>query len=220
MKGLSSAKENILKKVRQALTNSVPVPFPQSEGNQGVFQPLQKELEVEFAENFTGLLGKFAYCGDEQELADQLQMLSESKGFSAIYCRDISLKEMLSRHGYANFKATDLKTCDASITGCELLIARTGSLLMSSAGASGRTVSVYAPIHICIAYTDQLVYDIKEGLQILLKKYSGNLPSLITLASGPSRTADIEKTLVVGVHGPKEVYVFLVEGTSPAVLTG
>jgi L-lactate dehydrogenase complex protein LldG len=58
-----------------------------------------------------------------------------------------------------------------------------------------------------------LVYDIKEGLQLIKEKY-GNLPSLITLATGPSRTADIEKTLVVGVHGPKEVYVFLVDKTS------
>ncbi|MEJ7681251.1 MAG: LUD domain-containing protein [Segetibacter sp.] len=91
------------------------------------------------------------------------------------------------------------------------MIARTGSILMSSAQASGRTTSVYAPVHICVAYTSQLVYDIKEGLQILKEKYAGKLPSLITLATGPSRTADIEKTLVVGVHGPKEVYVFLVE---------
>jgi L-lactate dehydrogenase complex protein LldG len=43
------------------------------------------------------------------------------------------------------------------------------------------------------------------------EKYGGHLPSLITLATGPSRTADIEKTLVVGVHGPKEVFCFLIE---------
>jgi L-lactate dehydrogenase complex protein LldG len=48
-------------------------------------------------------------------------------------------------------------------------------------------------------------------LQSLKEKYKNNLPSLITFATGPSRTADIEKTLVVGVHGPKEVYVFLVD---------
>ena len=63
MKG-SSAKENILQKIRQALANPVPVPFPLSEGKNSVFQPLQKELEVEFAENFTGLLGKFSFCMD------------------------------------------------------------------------------------------------------------------------------------------------------------
>jgi L-lactate dehydrogenase complex protein LldG len=82
---------------------------------------------------------------------------------------------------------------------------------MSAAQQSGRTVSVYSPIHICIAYVDQLVYDIREGLQLLKEKYRHNLPSLITFATGPSRTADIEKTLVVGVHGPKEVYVFLID---------
>jgi L-lactate dehydrogenase complex protein LldG len=117
----------------------------------------------------------------------------------------------LAKNGFDNFLSNDISTCDASITGCELLIARTGSLLMSSAQLSGRTVSVYAPIHICVAYTNQLVYDIKEGLQVIRQKYSGKLPSLITLATGPSRTADIEKTLVVGVHGPGEVYVFLIE---------
>ena len=82
---------------------------------------------------------------------------------------------------------------------------------MSSAQESGRTVSVYAPIHICFAYMNQLVYDIKDGLQQLKEKYNGKIPSLITFATGPSRTADIEKTLVVGVHGPKEVYCFLIE---------
>jgi L-lactate dehydrogenase complex protein LldG len=70
---------------------------------------------------------------------------------------------------------------------------------------------VYAPIHICIAFVDQLVYDIKDALQGVREKYGPNYPSLLALATGPSRTADIEKTLVVGVHGPKEVYLFLVE---------
>jgi L-lactate dehydrogenase complex protein LldG len=82
---------------------------------------------------------------------------------------------------------------------------------MSAAQQSGRTVSVYAPVHICIAYTSQLVYDIKDALQQLKDKYGARLPSLMTFATGPSRTADIEKTLVVGVHGPKEVFLFLVE---------
>ena len=82
---------------------------------------------------------------------------------------------------------------------------------MSSAQLSGRTTSVYAPVHICIAYTRQLVYDVKDALQLLKEKYHNAIPSLITFATGPSRTADIEKTLVVGVHGPKEVYLFLVE---------
>jgi L-lactate dehydrogenase complex protein LldG len=62
-----------------------------------------------------------------------------------------------------------------------------------------------------VAYTAQLVYDIEGGLERIKEKYGEALPSMITLATGPSRTADIEKTLVVGVHGPKEVYCFVVE---------
>jgi len=208
---VSSSKENILKKIRQALTNPVPVPFPQSEGKTPVFHPSQKDLEIEFAENFTNLLGKFSFCMDEKELAQQLQHLIEVKKLNSIFCNEKEIKQKLINNGFNHFSAENIALCDASITGCELLIARTGSLLMSSALVSGRTTSVYAPVHICIAYASQLVYDIKEGLQIIKEKYAGNLPSLITLATGPSRTADIEKTLVVGVHGPKEVYVFLVE---------
>ncbi|HEX8332954.1 MAG TPA: lactate utilization protein [Segetibacter sp.] len=210
-KNSSSAKENILKKIRQALTHPVPVPFPQSEGANSVFQPSHQELEVEFAENFSSLLGKFSFCFDDQELSEQLNALAKSKGFASLYCREEKLKTSLTKNGFSQFNSTDVATCDAAITSCELLIARTGSILMTSAQASGRTVSVYAPIHICIAYTNQLVYDIKEGLQLMKEKYTGNIPSLISLATGPSRTADIEKTLVVGVHGPKEVYVFLVD---------
>jgi L-lactate dehydrogenase complex protein LldG len=105
-----------------------------------------------------------------------------------------------------------LADCDVSFTTCELLVSRTGSVVLSTASESGRTTSVYAPIHVCIAYTSQLVYDLKDALQLLKEKYNGRLPSFISFATGPSRTADIEKTLVVGVHGPKEVFVFLIEG--------
>jgi L-lactate dehydrogenase complex protein LldG len=208
---VSSAKENILKKIRQALANPVPVPFLQSEGTTSVFHPLQKEIEIEFAENFTALLGKFSFCSNEAELAQQLNAFVAAIHSSAIYCVEDDLKAMLAKNGFNHFASNDLASCVASITSCELLVARTGSILMSAAQQSGRTTSVYAPIHICIAYTNQLVYDIKEGLQLVKDKYANNLPSLITLATGPSRTADIEKTLVVGVHGPKEVYLFLVE---------
>ncbi|MBS1974475.1 MAG: lactate utilization protein B/C, partial [Bacteroidetes bacterium] len=52
---VSAAKENILKKIRKALIHSTPIPFPQSEGNDAVFEPSKQELEVEFAEKFTNL---------------------------------------------------------------------------------------------------------------------------------------------------------------------
>jgi L-lactate dehydrogenase complex protein LldG len=199
-----TAKENILKRIRQALSNPAPLPFPQSEGNNAVFPPAPDDLEVVFAEEFVQLQGKFAFCSDEKDMLKQLQQLITEKQWTKIYCNEDKWNTALSN-------TINLPGCDASVTGCELLVARTGTIVMSAAQQSGRTVSVYAPIHICIAYTSQLVYDIKDALQMLKEKYAGNIPSLITFASGPSRTADIEKTLVTGVHGPKEVYCFLVE---------
>jgi L-lactate dehydrogenase complex protein LldG len=207
---VSIAKEKILKKIRQALSTPVPVPFPQSEGTDSVFPAASKDPELEFAENFTSLLGKFSFCINESELVQQLTILSEARKWENIYCRETAIAEILLKHGWKKKFSDDLTACNASITSCECLIARTGSIMMSSAQQS-RTVSVYAPVHICIAYTDQLVYDIKNALARMKEKYKDNMPSLITFATGPSRTADIEKTLVVGVHGPKEVFCFLID---------
>jgi L-lactate dehydrogenase complex protein LldG len=216
----TTAKENILKKIRQALVNPVPVPFPQSEGNESVFQPSSQEPEVEFAENFTKLQGRFSFCFDERELVVQLKTLRTIRKWNKIFCAENFLREKLSAIGQDSLFVSALADCDVSITGCELLIARTGSILLSSAQQKGRTTSVYAPVHLCVAYTDQLVYDIKGGLQLMKEKYGNNLPSLMTIATGPSRTADIEKTLVVGVHGPREVFCFLVDRSSSGISSG
>lgn len=208
---VSASKEKILKKIRQALATPVPVPFPLSEGNESVFQPATQDAEIEFAENFTKLQGRFSFCENEQELVKQLKVLIANRKWEHIFCADKLLRDMLSKSSLSINYSVDLHHCDATITDCEFLIARTGTMMLSSAQQNGRTVSVYAPVHICIAYTDQLVYDIKEALLKVKEKYPEQLPSLITLATGPSRTADIEKTLVVGVHGPKEVFCFLIE---------
>jgi L-lactate dehydrogenase complex protein LldG len=208
---ISPAKENILKRIRQALTNTTPVPFPQSEGNSNPYTAPWQENEIEFAENFGRIQGRFLYCANTGELIGQLRELISRQAWTQVFCRESGLLPILHEPFKGLLIDEDLPEADVSITGCEALIARTGSILMSSAQESGRLVSVYAPVHICIAWTNQLVYDIRDGLDMLMEKYENKLPSFITMASGPSRTADIEKTLVVGVHGPKEVYVFLVE---------
>lgn len=207
----ATARENILKKIKQALAQPVPVPFPESEGTQIMFRSPEEENAVTFAENFSKLLGRFSFCADEKELAEQLQALIASRGWTKLYCSETKLKNDLSSAGFSTTYSDDIAGCDASVTGCESLVARTGSIVLSSAQQSGRTVSVYAPVHICIAYSYQLVYDISDGLRQLQETYGQQFPSLVALATGPSRTADIEKTLVVGVHGPKEVFCFLVD---------
>ena len=208
---ISSAKENILKKIRQALVNPTPVPFPQSEGNSSVYTQPSQENEIEFAENFSRISGRFIYCADIAELNIQLEQLITAQSWAQVFCIEPQLLPILDKTLQGKLIREDLPEADVSITTCEALVARTGSILMSSAQESGRTVSIYAPVHICIAFASQLVYDIRDGLDMLSLKYKDRIPSFITMATGPSRTADIEKTLVVGVHGPKDVYVFLVD---------
>lgn len=202
---MSAARDNILKKIRMALATPTPLPFPAAEGAENPVQPPAQDLVLEFAEQFSALQGKFVFCLDEKELELNLQKLCYQNQWTKIYCHEEGLQKFL----HPAILHNDIATCEASVTSCEALVARTGSMLLSS--VQGRVPSVYAPVHVCIAYTSQFVYDIKEGLERIKEKYSDSLPSLITLATGPSRTADIEKTLVVGVHGPKEVYCFVVE---------
>lgn len=207
----SPAKNNILKKIRMALAQPTPLPFPAAEGSDSPFQPQQQDLVVEFAEQFTNLQGKFVFCANEAELADNFQKLCYQNQWTRLYCSEEKWRGLIHPHSLH----ADIASCDASLTSCEALVARTGTIVLGSVH-QGRIPSVYAPVHVCVATTSQLVYDLKDALSFLQNKYRQFLPSLVTFATGPSRTADIEKTLVVGVHGPKEVYCFVVDDTVAA----
>ena len=203
---MGNSKSFILQKIRAALKTSTRRPFKETDSKALPFQSLQQDIVVEFAEQFTQLQGKFDFCTNGFELADHFETLCSEKGWKNIFCSDEKFSVLLPDALVHN----NIATCDAAVTGCEALVARTGSIMLSSQN-SGRITSVYAPVHICIAYTSQLVYDLSEALAFLKLKYKDQLPSFITFATGPSRTADIEKTLVMGAHGPRELYVFLIE---------
>jgi len=209
--GNSSSKENILKKIRKALETPVPLPFTRSEGNSTVYHPAADDLTVVFAEEFTKLLGRFAFFPNHIELVKQLEQLIRQEQWREIYCAEEGLKMLLQKNGFGAFSNKSLAQSDVAFTTCELLVARTGTIVLSSAQPEGRTASVYAPIHVCIAETSQIVYDIDDAIYYLKEKYGIHIPSMISFATGPSRTADIEKTLVVGVHGPKQVYCLLAD---------
>ena len=209
---MASAKENILKNIRQSLATPVPQPFPKSITDSQLFPTLKTDLDIVFAEAFTQLSGQFSFCFGHAEMAAQLEILATRKKWDKLYCNDTKLRRIFINQQWGRKWCDQVAECNASVTFCELLVARTGTMVLSSTESGGRVPSVYAPVHICIAYSHQLVYDVKDALVKLQQKYGANLPSLISFASGPSRTADIEKTLVTGVHGPKEVYCFLIDG--------
>jgi L-lactate dehydrogenase complex protein LldG len=109
---------------------------------------------------------------------------------------------------------SELEKCDAGITTCEALIAQTGSVLVTCVGNGGRALSVLPPHHVVIATADQLVPDLAAGYQVIRDRYGDNLPTQITFITGPSRTGDIERILVLGAHGPKRLTVILVDASA------
>jgi L-lactate dehydrogenase complex protein LldG len=207
-----SAKGEILARIRQALVNTTSQPYPSIDPQTRFFVESDEALEVRFAEAFTALNGNFVYCQDHNEFYDNLALLTEEQEWHHLFAWETQLQDFLIKRNFKKCRiGRSLDKADAGITLCEALVARTGSILLSSKQAAGRSLSLFPPIHIVVAYSSQLVPDIQEALDMIRKKYEGKLPTMISLASGPSRTADIEKTLVLGAHGPKSVYVFLID---------
>jgi L-lactate dehydrogenase complex protein LldG len=209
-----NSRERILRKVKSALgKGDYAMSIP--EFNTPVFKALPNEdLIMVFAENFVNTKGTFVYCEDGKDLLINLRTYINQLGKEPIYIWEPELIE--SFQGQIEFR-TDKKhfeQAEIGITTCEALIARTGSLLVTSASQAGRSLGIFPHIHIVIAFTSQITQEISDGLTMLKAKYQDNLPSMISLVTGPSRTADIEKTLVLGAHGPKELVLFLLDDSS------
>ena len=172
-----------------------------------------ESVDVRFAQQFTAIGGRFMYCEDELQLVENLVLLAEKEKLRRMYAWEPEIRELLGQYEFPIYETDrDFMEAEVGITGCEALVARSGSILVSNGTAAGRRLGIYPHIHIVIAYTSQLVWDIKDGLELIANRYEEQLPSMINLVSGPSRTADIEKTLVMGAHGPKDLYLFLLEG--------
>ncbi|MCX6247930.1 MAG: lactate utilization protein [Bacteroidetes bacterium] len=211
----STSKEKVLKKIRDALIEKTDPPYPIIDTESSVYTPLTEPLDVAFAQELVKVAGKFGYCESEDEFLSFLQSYILEKDWPVMYCYDEKLQALLKEGGIPfesePEKFTDMKL---GITRCEYLIARLGTVMVSSHISPGRRMTVFPEIHIVVAYTSQLVPDLKDALKNIRKKYEDNFPSLISLITGPSRTADIEKTLILGAHGPKELYVFLIEDST------
>lgn len=208
---MKDARSTILDKIREGLKNRVEKPFPEV-ASEDVFKQEEESLAVRFAEEFVKVDGHFFYCENARELGRLIQELTITNEWKYLYCWDKDLQSFFDKLDFRACRiGKNLEKSEGGITGCEALIARTGSIMVSSRQAGGRTLSAFPPVHIVIATIDQVVQDIQDGFDVIKKNYPRLIPSQISLITGPSRTADIEKTLVKGIHGPKEVYLFLVD---------
>jgi len=210
----STQREKVLKRVRNSLISKTNNPFPNPDFDSNIYPNISDSLEIKFAEEFINASGNFIFCESEQELTENLNALNLENHWHSFHCKEEKIKNILTQaHLPYLSEEVDFPEIEVGITLCEYLVARTGSIMVSSKQLCGRKMFVFPPIHIVIAYTSQLVPDIKNALLALRKKYEDKIPSLVSFITGPSRTADIEKTLVMGMHGPKEVYLFLIDDT-------
>ena len=210
----SDSKQLILKKIRTALKNR-----PDTEATidthidfeSDIYNKSEKTLEITFAEELKKVQGNYIFCENENELINNLKLLYKKDSWHSIYCLDNKIQQILNSSQIPfSDKKEDFMQLEAGITRAEFLIARLGSIMITSKQTSGRRLNVFPPVHIVIAYTSQLVYDLKDAFDGIKKKYKAQLPSMLSVITGPSRTADIEKTLILGAHGPKKLYVLLV----------
>ena len=171
-----------------------------------------EELKINLAEKFSNeltALGGNVYRVSSKNLNDELVKLLQSKNADTVLMWDkvtgvdeahlAAAGIRFERGGNANIKV--------GITGAASAIAETGTLVIPSAAGQPLTTSLLPEIHIAIIRSSQILQTLEEAIKLDEIKSSAS----IALVTGPSRTADIEMTLTIGVHGPKELIVFIVE---------
>lgn len=209
---MNKDREKILEAIHKALQQPSAKPA-RPDFSASIYNPDEKNEDwaILFAQNLKKVQGEFCYCTDEKDFVSNLLGLIKQKKANEIFVWEKELQNFLEITDVPFQKNTqNLKNAEIGITSCEYLVARTGSILVSSRQNLGRSLSIYPPIHIVVAFASQLVYDVETALAKMREKYKV-FPSMLSFITGPSRTADIEKTLVLGAHGPRELHVFLID---------
>jgi len=208
---MNSARNNILARLKTAQDKRGEIGEDIPDFTSPIYHPLNESLSQEFKANLEMIGGQVILCQSKSEIADLVKQICKEKDQDKIFCTDSKLQEILSECIGINSDEGSFLGLNIGVTGCELLVAHLGSVLISSAQISGRRLNVFPETHIVVADQSQLADYLDSALEKLQNKYKNELPSLISNITGPSRTADIEKTLVMGMHGPKTLIVIISE---------
>jgi len=208
---MNSARNNILARLKAAQDKRGEIGEDIPDFTSPIYYPLNESLSQEFKTNLELIGGQVILIKSKSEIADQIKQICKEKDKDKIFCTNPKLQEILSGSIGIDSDENSFLGLNIGVTGCELLIAHLGSVIISSAQISGRRLNVFPETHIVVACQSQLTDYLDSALEKLQNKYKNELPSLITNITGPSRTADIEKTLVMGMHGPKTLIVIISE---------
>jgi len=209
------SREGILARIREGLRTPAP-PLEEKRFGGPIFESVENPLErfqLECKANLMECLLTADATGSAQVLAQVLASLPAGEVFLQ---DDPVLRRWMETSGAArplrwSSHGGPAETAQATVTLADALIAQTGSVFVSAA-CGGRGASVVAPCHIVYATTNQLVPDLVTALRIATAQSRLEKNSFACVISGSSRTADIEKILVQGAHGPMRRVVILETG--------
>ena len=217
-------RENIFARIREALTvkaqahglTGLPTTADHRRVLPAVGATFGERLAL-FAKNAADLKADFRFVADPTTLAVELTRLRDAESWKRVAAHNgilanpaaqsLGLPVLLTDGG---FDKHELEQCDVGISECDALVAQTGSVVVTSRTAGGRALSVLPPHHVVIARREQLVADLSAAFALIKAKHGANYPSMISFITGPSRTCDIERILVLGAHGPKKLTIFCV----------
>ncbi len=214
------SRDVILQSLRSSRSENKHV-FTSIPSTENIFNSVESEdPALLFQQKLTALKGEYLFAQNGNELSKLLENLTEGEGdhqflvqpsalLSKILYHSLTLQKRLVQVRLDAMDHQEMERYRGGITHCELLVAQTGSVVLSSSRQGGRRLSILPPLHIVVAEKKQIVNSFEEVMQRLEKKK--DLGSYVRIISGPSRTADIEKNLVLGAHGPKRLVVILSE---------
>lgn len=220
-----SERENIFTRIREALAvkahahhgDALPTTAEHRRVMPAVGATSDEQLAL-FAKNAGDLKAEFRPVKDAGQLAVELAALRDAENWQRVATHKSALAQAQTAALGLPMLVTDdgcdkyeLEKCDAGISECDALIAQTGSVLVTSRSGGGRALSCLPPHHVIIARRSQMVADLPAAFALIREKHGGKYPSMISFITGPSRTGDIERILVLGAHGPKRLTIFCVE---------
>lgn len=230
---MNGDREAVLGRIREALRAPAPrhhdPPAATTGGKVAVTAPFREwlpqtgatadERAALFGQLSEMLRTEFVPCASVASAAKHLAQLAAENGWRRLALHSGELTDVITKtlppmlellRLESDYDRNALESCDAGLTECECLVAQTGSVCVTALSSGGRTLSVLPPHHVVIARRHQLVPDLTAAFELLAQKYAPNYPSFMSFISGPSRTGDIERILVLGAHGPRKLTVLLV----------
>lgn len=235
-----SSREAFLARVRQALqTGSQPHHAEAAGAANGKvvsLVPEGEDLAARLQRELEGVGGRVARVKHVAEAAQYVTRLAEEKGAEVVVRWQSDLLDTLeiddalkaggaSVHTASPADAAEaasrrqemrdlLARADLGLSGVNAVVAETGTLMLTAQPGQMRGVSLLPPVHVAVARTDQIVATFADALRTVRQAgedVQQNLTSCISFVTGPSRTGDIELKLTVGVHGPGELHLVLLD---------